>query len=94
MSVENAFLFLKRAERDRTLRDEIALLKGRAAIDGLVVLGAQRGLAFTADEYRSAVVAMANGELDEAALHAVLEEVGLAKGRLQEPAPGTERTEN
>ena len=82
MSVENALAFLKLAERDRTLRGEIGLLKGRAAIDGLVVLGAQRGLHFTVEEYRAAVVAMANGELDEAALAAVLDEVGLGKGKL------------
>jgi len=83
MSVESAFAFLKLAERDRTLREEIGLLKGRAAIDGLAALGARRGLNFSVQDYRAAVVAMANGELDEAALTAVLDEVGLGKGNLK-----------
>jgi hypothetical protein len=83
MSVENALAFLKLAERERALREQIGRLKGRAAIDGLVTLGAGYGLSFTAGEYREAVVAMANGELDDAALAAVLEEVGLGKGKLE-----------
>ncbi len=86
MSVENAIVFLKLAERERGLRAEIGALKGRAAIDGLVALGAQRGLAFTVEEYRKAVAAMANGELDEAALAALLEEIGLGKDNPYKPS--------
>jgi len=85
MSVENALAFLQLAEREQSLRAEIGALKGRAAIDGLVVLGAQRGLHFTVEEYRSAVVALANGELDDEALAAVLEEVGLGKDSPYKP---------
>ncbi len=85
MSVESALAFLKLAERERTLREEMRALKGRAAIDGLAALGARRGLDFTAEEYRAAVVALANGELDEAALAAVLEEIGLGKDNPHTP---------
>ena len=85
MSVENALAFIKLAERERSLRAEIGALKGRAAIDGLVSLGAQRGLTFSVEEYRQAVVNMANGELDETALMEVLEEVGLGKNNPYKP---------
>jgi hypothetical protein len=87
MSVENAVAFLKLAERERGLRQEMAGLKGRTAIDGLVHLGAGLGLVFTAEDYRGAVSAMANGELDESALTAVLEEVGLGKDNPYRPKP-------
>ncbi len=86
MAVDNALAFIRLAETDRVLRQEIVALKGRTAIDGLVILGAQRGLVFTVEEYRAAVMAMADGELDEAALMAVLEEVGLGKNNPYKPA--------
>ena len=85
MSAENALAFLALAERDGALRREIGLLKGAAAIQGLVQLGSARGLLFSEEEYRQAVMLMANGELDDAALMAVLEEVGLAKGNPYAP---------
>ena len=86
MSVENALVFIKLAERERGLRAEIGQLKGRAALDGLVSLGVQHGLDFSVAEYRAAVAALANGELDEAALTAVLEEIGLGKDNPYKPA--------
>ena len=85
MSREHALAFLALAERDAALREEILLLKGPGAIEGLAKIGAARGLVFSAEEYRQAVVAMANGELDDAALMTVLEEVGLAKGNPYAP---------
>ncbi len=85
MSVENALAFLKLAGRDGVLRQELGALRGRAAMDGLVALGLQRGLVFTAEEYREAVAAMASGELDEDALKGVLEEIGLGKDNPYKP---------
>lgn len=78
MSVDNALKFLALARRSPELRRRLADFHGREALTGLVAVAGERGLAFSEEEYRQAVVRSAAGELDADALNDVLDEIGLA----------------
>lgn len=78
MSVDNALKFLALTRRCPELRRRLSEFSGRGALAGLVAVAGERGLAFTEEEYRQAVVRSAAGELDTDALNGVLDEMGLA----------------
>lgn len=77
MSSSDALAFIAAVGQSPDLQTQINGMRGRDVLDQLVLLGAEQGLAFTVDEYREAVVTMADGELSEAALDEVLRETGL-----------------
>ncbi|HNY85310.1 MAG TPA: Nif11-like leader peptide family natural product precursor [Candidatus Hydrogenedentes bacterium] len=77
MSVENALKFLDMTRKSPELRRKLSGFKGREALSGLVALAGERGLAFSEEEYRQAVVKSAAGELDTVSLNGVLDEIGL-----------------
>jgi len=75
--VENALKFLDMTRKSPELRRKLSGFKGREALSGLVALAGERGLAFSEEEYRQAVVKSAAGELDTVSLNGVLDEIGL-----------------
>lgn len=75
MSIENALAFLTEAEKNRTLRMQLAGLKGAGTLKRLVIIAAEAGFYFTEDEYRMAVAEAAQGELSEDSLNAVIKEL-------------------
>lgn len=81
MSVENAKKFLALARRNEQVRKTIAGFSGPDTLEKLVDLGLSRGLEFTVEEYRGAVVLSAGGELDDESLQGLLEEIGLGEER-------------
>lgn len=77
MSLNDALAFIHAAGQAGELRDRVAALRGRGVLDQLCQMGEARGLQFTPDEYREAVVSLADGELSDEALDEVLRETGL-----------------
>lgn len=77
MSSSDALAFIAAVGKSPELQTQINGLRGRDVLDQLVLLGAAQGMTFTVEEYREAVVIMADGELSEAALDEVLRETGL-----------------
>ena len=77
MSSSDALAFIAAVGQSPDLQTRINGMRGRDVLDQLVLLGAEAGLTFTVDEYREAVVIMADGELSDAALDEVLRETGL-----------------
>ncbi len=79
MSLENALAFIASVEKSPELQAEINLYSGAGVLKRLVALGEAHGYGFTEDEYREAVVQLADGELSDEALEEVLRETGLQK---------------
>lgn len=77
MSISDALAFIEAVEKSADLQTQINGLRGREVLERLVELGAKHGHIFTVDEYRAAVVSMAEGELSDDALDEVLRETGL-----------------
>jgi len=77
MSVDNVLKFLALARRSPGVRRRLAKFTGREALAGLVAVAGERGLVFSEEEYRQAVVRSAAGELDTDSLNGVLDEIGL-----------------
>lgn len=77
MSREDAIAFIKRVGQSAALREEVERYSGRGVLERLTALGAEHGFEFTAEEYRAAVVELADGALSEASLDEVLRESGL-----------------
>ena len=77
MSQEQAQAFIEYAGSTPAVQAELEGLRGPGVFPRLIALGARYGYTFTADDYREAVVAMAEGELSDAALDEVLRETGL-----------------
>jgi GTPase len=77
LSSSDALAFIAAVGKSPELQTQINGLRGRDVLDQLVLLGAAQGMTFTVEEYREAVVIMADGELSEAALDEVLRETGL-----------------
>jgi len=94
MSVENALRFLAEVRRNKALQDRLQALSGRAALDSLAAIGAEAGFAFTVEDYRSAVVASAGGELSDESLREVLRELNMAPGALDAGRSGGEGRQN
>ncbi|MCC6143014.1 MAG: Nif11 family protein [Candidatus Hydrogenedentes bacterium] len=77
MSLDGAFAFLKLAETDEDLAADLARLRGREALVELTRIAAGRGLVFSVEEYREAVVQLADGALSDEALDEVRRELGM-----------------
>lgn len=85
MSVEQALAFLKHLELRDDLRARIAEFGGRGAIGALGRLAATEGFQFSEEDYRAAVIEMADGELSDEALEATQREMGLIEGGEEAP---------
>jgi len=77
MSQEDATRFIASVEKSPELQEEISSLTGAGVLKRLAALAAERGYHFNEDEYRAAVVALADGALSDEALDEVLRETGL-----------------
>lgn len=77
MSTGNALEFIRHTEKDAQLRARLAKLSGKMALEELVEIAAEYGYHFSVEDYRSAIVQLAQGELDEEALKEVQRELGL-----------------
>lgn len=77
MSVETALRFLEFVATRPELQEQIAAFKGRTAIDSLRALAAGQGYDFSDEEYRAAIVKLAEGELSEEAIREVQRELGV-----------------
>ena len=77
MSNSDALSFITAVGESPELQGQIDLLRGRQVLEQLVEIGRERGFHFTVDEYRDAVVSLAEGELSDESLDEVLRETGL-----------------
>lgn len=77
MSRSDALAFIAAVGQSPEFQARINTLRGRGVLDQLVEMGRELGYEFTVDEYREAVVAMADGELSDESLDEVLRETGL-----------------
>jgi hypothetical protein len=77
MSQDQAHAFIEFAGRTPAVQAELDQLRGPGVFPRLIEIGARYGYVFTEEAYREAVVAMAEGELSDAALDEVLRETGL-----------------
>lgn len=77
MSQNDALAFINAAGQPGPLHDRVSALRGRGVLDQLCKMGEEMGLKFTPDEYRDAVITLADGELSDEALDEVLRETGL-----------------
>lgn len=77
MSQEDAARFIAAVGDTPALQAEIDTYKGAGVLKRLADLGAAHGYQFTEDEYRAAVVSLADGDLSDEALDEVLRETGL-----------------
>jgi len=77
MSIPEALSFIAAVGESPVLQEQINQLRGRDVLERLVELGRERGFDFSVDEYRDAVVSMADGELSDESLEEVLRETGL-----------------
>ena len=77
MSLNDALAFINAAGQPGELQNRVAALRGRGILDQLCGMGEEMGLQFTPEEYRDAVVSLAEGELSDEALDEVLRETGL-----------------
>ncbi len=77
MSIPDALSFIKAVGESEPLQEQINRLRGRHVLERLVEMGRERGFEFSVDEYRDAVVSMADGELSDESLDEVLRETGL-----------------
>jgi predicted ribosomally synthesized peptide with nif11-like leader len=75
MSVENAIAFLGETEKNAALRKRVAELKGQGSLKRMAELAAGAGFYFTEDEYRMAVIELAQGELSDESLNSVLKDL-------------------
>jgi len=77
MSIEDALTFIDAAGQPGELQTRVGALRGAGSLDRLRALGEEVGLSFTIEEYREAVVKLAEGELSDAELEGVLRDSGL-----------------
>lgn len=82
MSIENAHAFLKESQQNATIRHQLAGLKGIGTLKRLTEIAATAGFFFTEDEYRAAIVELAEGELSEESLNEVIEELRGERGEI------------
>lgn len=80
MSIERALEFIAHTAGDSALQARLARLKGRSALADLCAIAAEAGYAFTEESYRAAVVTLAEGQLDDAAIREVQAELGMGEG--------------
>lgn len=77
MSVDQAMAFIALVGESPGLQAEINGYSGKGIFARLIALGARHGFHFSEDQYREAVVALADGELSDEALDEVLRDTGL-----------------
>lgn len=77
MSNSDALSFIAAVGESPELQEQINQLRGRHVLEQLVEIGKEQGFHFTVDEYRDAVVSLAQGELSDESLDEVLRETGL-----------------
>jgi len=77
MPVTDALAFIAAVGQSPELQERLNGMRGRDVLDQLVEVGRELGCEFTADEYREAVVSLAEGELSDESLDEVLRETGL-----------------
>lgn len=77
MQEEQARAFIEFAGRTPAVQAELEKLRGPGVFQRLIEMGSRYGYEFTEEGYRDAVIAMAEGELSDAALDEVLRETGL-----------------
>lgn len=77
MSEDVAIAFIAHVEKTPDLQVAIEGLRGPGVLKQLVALAAAQGYTFTEEEYRLAVVQLADGALSEESLDEVLRESGL-----------------
>jgi predicted ribosomally synthesized peptide with nif11-like leader len=77
MSVAQATAFIEYVGASPALQREIDGYSGPGVLKRLVDLGARTGFSFTEEDYRNAVIELADGELSDESLDAVLRETGL-----------------
>jgi predicted ribosomally synthesized peptide with nif11-like leader len=73
----DALAFIAKVGQSPELQDRLSRMRGRDALDQLVDVGREIGYQFSVEEYREAVVSLAEGELSDESLDQVLRETGL-----------------
>ena len=76
MSMEEALKFIAQVGKSAELQEAVNALQGKGVLGKLAELGEQHGFSFTEDEYRAAVVELADGALSDEALDEVLRDAG------------------
>lgn len=77
MPDSDALAFIAAVGQSPELQERLNRMRGRDVLDQLVEVGREIGYQFSAEEYREAVVALAEGELSDESLDEVLRETGL-----------------
>jgi predicted ribosomally synthesized peptide with nif11-like leader len=77
MSRERALEFLACAATQPELQARLGALKGRTALDDLRGIAREAGFDFSEEDYRTAIVALAEGELDDEAIENVQRDLGI-----------------
>ncbi|MCF6286404.1 MAG: Nif11-like leader peptide family natural product precursor [Candidatus Hydrogenedentes bacterium] len=77
MSQSNATAFISRIGESPALQEAVNGFQGKGGLAHVVKLGAECGFDFTEEDYRAAVVELADGALSDESLDEVLREVGL-----------------
>lgn len=76
MSEADATQFIRKIGTSPELQNSVNALQGKGVLSRLVAMGTEHGYDFTEEEYRAAVVALADGALSDEALDEVLREAG------------------
>ena len=77
MPASDALAFIAAVGQSPELQERLSRMRGRDALDQLVEVGREIGYQFSVEEYREAVVSLAEGELSDESLDEVLRETGL-----------------
>lgn len=76
MSEVDATQFIKKIGSSPELQEAVNAFQGAGVLRRMVTLGAEHGFEFTEEDYRAAVVTLADGALSDEALDEVLREAG------------------
>jgi len=76
VSKAQANAFINHVGHSPDLQAAVSALTGHGVLAKLVEMGAHNGFAFTEDDYRAAVVDLAEGALSDEALDEVLRDAG------------------
>ena len=77
MPASDALAFIAAVGHSPELQERLDRMRGREVLEQLVEVGREFGHQFTVEEYREAVVSLAEGELSDESLDEVLRETGL-----------------
>ena len=76
MSKDSAKAFIHSVGKDPRLQELVSAFKGKGVLARIVLLGAKHGFDFSEEDYRAAVVELADGALSDEALDELLREAG------------------